>query len=222
MSPDTPSWMPERAEQVKKLLDRLAHRPPYKVAPADQRERMRDVQTFNADEIVELLDAVEDMYTHLTRDRPEVICLCGSTRFWQTYHDVGWELTLQGKIVFAVGVCKHAEDHGGEALGQDVADALDELHLRKIDRSDKVLVLNVGGYVGESTAKEIVYAHQTGKPVTFLEPEKTPYHDFNTLGYCEHCQCEIIGRKYGCCPELVGKNPPISDKKALDIAPGVS
>lgn len=104
------------------------------------------------------------------QERPEIICLCGSTRFWDTFHAVGWELTLQGKIVLSIGVCKHAEDHGGEALGQDVADMLDELHLRKIDLADTVWILNVGGYIGDSTRKELEYAREQGKHIIFLEP----------------------------------------------------
>ena len=87
----------------------------------------------------------------------------------QAFHDVGWQLTLAGKIILSVGVCKHAEDHGGEALGQDVANMLDELHLRKIDLADKIFVLNVGGYIGESTCKEIEYAQRHNKPVLYLE-----------------------------------------------------
>jgi len=45
---------------------------------------------------------------------------------------------------------------------------LDELHLRKIDLADEVLVLNVDDYVGESTAREIAYAKQHGKHVRWL------------------------------------------------------
>ena len=100
---------------------------------------------------------------------PEVICLCGSTRFMDAFHATGWQLTLDGYIVLTVGVCKHAEDHGGEALGQDVADKLDELHRRKIDLADLVMVLNVGGYIGESTRAEIEYAEVHGKMVVYLE-----------------------------------------------------
>jgi len=104
-------------------------------------------------------------------DFPEIVCLCGSTRFMDAFHAAGWQLTLQGKIVLSVGVCKHAEDHGGEALGQEVADRLDELHFRKIELADRTHILNVGGYIGESTRKELNYARSLGKPVTFLEPE---------------------------------------------------
>ena len=100
---------------------------------------------------------------------PEIICLCGSTRFMDVFHAVGWQLTLDGCIVLTVGVCKHAEDHGGEALGQDVADALDELHCRKIDLSDRVYILKVDGYIGESTRREIAYAKQVNKSILYLE-----------------------------------------------------
>ena len=42
--------------------------------------------------------------------------------------------------------------------------------VRKIDLADRVLVVNPGGYVGESTSREIAYARETGKPVSFTEP----------------------------------------------------
>jgi len=106
----------------------------------------------------------------LSPDFPEIVCLCGSTRFMETFFNVGWQLTLEGKIVLSVGVCKHAEDHGAEALGQDVADRLDELHKRKIDLADWIYVLNVGGYIGKSTQGEIDYVELLSKPIRYLEP----------------------------------------------------
>ena len=105
---------------------------------------------------------------------PAIVCLCGSTRFMDAFHEAGWQLTLNGYIVLTVGVCKHAEHHGGEALGGDVAARLDELHLRKIDLAEWVLVLNVDGYVGESTRREVLYAYDQGKRVTYIEPDKIP------------------------------------------------
>ena len=100
---------------------------------------------------------------------PHIVCLCGSTRFMEAFFEAGWKFTLEGKIVLSVGVCKHAKHHGAEALGPGVAAKLDELHLRKIDLSDSVFVLNVGGYIGESTANEIAYAEQHNKPIGYLE-----------------------------------------------------
>jgi hypothetical protein len=89
------------------------------------------------------------------------------------FHAAGWERTLAGEIVLSVGVAKHIQTpdggHAAEALGPGVAEMLDELHKRKIDLADYVLVLNVGGYIGESTRSEIEYAMAHGKPVTYLE-----------------------------------------------------
>jgi len=105
----------------------------------------------------------------LARPANLIVCLCGSTRFMDKFHEVGWQFTLDGAIVLTVGVCKHGEDHGGEALGPEVEAKLDELHLRKIDLADCVMVLNVGGYIGESTRKEIEYATAQGKQISYLE-----------------------------------------------------
>jgi len=80
---------------------------------------------------------------------------------------------MAGEIVLSVGFYPHAKaEHGhGEGVGHDSAEkiTLDELHKRKIDLADYVLVLNVGGYIGESTRSEIEYAEKIGRPVSYLE-----------------------------------------------------
>ncbi len=91
--------------------------------------------------------------------------------------EAGWRETRAGKIVLSVAVCKYSEaaadgGHGAERLGPEVVEQLDELHLRKIDLADEVLILNVGGYIGYSTGNELRYARSLGKPVRFLEPEE--------------------------------------------------
>ncbi len=105
---------------------------------------------------------------HLPPD-PKIVCLCGSTRFMDAFFEAGWSETLKGHIVLSVGVVTTAADHAGEALGTEVVEMLDELHWRKIDLADEVLVLNVGGYIGFSTRREIDYAEYTGKPIRYLE-----------------------------------------------------
>ena len=47
---------------------------------------------------------------------------------------------------------------------------LDDMHLRKIDLADEIFVINVGGYIGESSRREIGYAEKKGKKVNYLEP----------------------------------------------------
>ena len=99
---------------------------------------------------------------------PRIVCLCGSTRFWKTFQEASLRETLMGRIVLSVGCATASdEDHG---LTCDQKERLDELHLQKIDLADEVLVLNVGGYVGESTGNELAYALAGGKFVRTLEP----------------------------------------------------
>lgn len=109
---------------------------------------------------------------------PRVVCLCGSTRFYEQFQQANYERTMAGEIVLSVGFYPHAKaEHGhGEGVGHDSAEkvALDELHKRKIDLADSVLVLNVGGYMGKSTRSEIEYAERIGRPVRYLEPISVP------------------------------------------------
>lgn len=113
----------------------------------------------------------------ITDDRPEVVTLCGSTRFYDEFQEANYRLTMEGKIVLSVGFYPHAKaKHGhGEGVGHDSAQkvALDDLHKRKIDMSDRVLVLNVGGYIGASTRSEIEHARRVGVPVDYLETQPT-------------------------------------------------
>jgi hypothetical protein len=105
-------------------------------------------------------------------DRPTVVCLCGSTRFKDTFERVAAEQTCAGRIVLTVNEFGN-DGHPEKAHLRDVSPeekaALDELHKRKIDLADEVLVLNVGGYIGDSTRSEIAYAEKSGKPVRYLE-----------------------------------------------------
>ena len=107
--------------------------------------------------------------------RPTIVCLCGSTRFYREFRRANYEETMAGKIVLSVGFFIHSpEESHGEARGctPEQKIALDELHKRKIDLADEVLILNVGGYIGESTGSELDYARERDKVIRFLEPEE--------------------------------------------------
>ncbi|MBM7786076.1 hypothetical protein [Tenggerimyces flavus] len=104
-------------------------------------------------------------------DRPEIVCICGSARFADELRAANRDLTLAGVIVVAPGVFRPAEDHdANEVITDEQKTALGALHLRKIDLADRVLVVNPGGYIGESTSREIAYARATGKPISFTDP----------------------------------------------------
>lgn len=99
-------------------------------------------------------------------DRPEIVCICGSARFAREMRDANRDLTFAGIIVVAPG---EAGDAAG-SISSEQKTMLDMLHLHKIDLADRVLVVNPGGYIGESTGKEIAYARANGKPVSFTDP----------------------------------------------------
>lgn len=98
----------------------------------------------------------------------KVITLCGSTRFRDEFIAEQKRLTLEGNLVISVGLFGHSGDN--EVWDEGTKEMLDDMHLRKIDMADEIFVINPGGYIGESTAKEIEYARKTNKPVKFLEP----------------------------------------------------
>jgi hypothetical protein len=104
-------------------------------------------------------------------DRPEIVCICGSIRFADEMRAANRDLTFAGVIVVAPGVFLRAEDHeANEFITNEQKTALGALHLRKIDLADRVLIVNPGGYIGESTSREIAYARATGKPISFTDP----------------------------------------------------
>ena len=109
--------------------------------------------------------------------KPEVVCICGSTRFADQHAIARWELERDGSHIclminylpawYAEQEGWNGHDHFGEAAG--TKEALDELHKRKIDLCDWVLVINQGGYIGDSTRSEIEYAETQSKPIQYLE-----------------------------------------------------
>ncbi|SRR5581483_3017396 len=104
---------------------------------------------------------------------PKIVCLCGSTRFSEEFRQANLRETLAGHIVLTIGVDTKSDADLLLAGDLTLADKerLDGLHLRKIDLADEVVILNVNGYVGESTQHEIEYARVQGKPIRWLEPE---------------------------------------------------
>ena len=104
----------------------------------------------------------------------KVITLCGSTRFKDEFLKVQKDLTLKGNIVISVGLFGHSGDsevweNMNEGSLTKTKEMLDDMHKRKIDMADEIFVINVNGYIGESTKSEIEYAKSLGKRVIYLE-----------------------------------------------------
>lgn len=103
----------------------------------------------------------------------KIVTLCGSTRFYEAFVEANRQETLAGRIVLSVGCFGHRPDVAG-SLTPEQKEAVDALHLEKIEMSDEILVLNVNGYVGASTEREICYAFSRDKKIRWWEPYRVP------------------------------------------------
>jgi hypothetical protein len=147
-----------------------------------------------------------------------IITLCGSARFESQFHSWNERLTLAGHTVF--GLTSYPSVHGGKKdwYTEEQKKLLGAAHLRKIDASDVVLVLNVDGYVGDSTEREIRHAVANNKRVYVLttsgvygsdaldrlrtdglDPSKIGVPICHHLGCDDPAKCDQPGR-YKCGP----------------------
>jgi hypothetical protein len=121
---------------------------------------------------VEKMTRDKTRHFSLEGDFPTIVCLCGSTKFMEAFQAANLRETLAGRIVLSVG-CYTKSDHDifGSLKPYDAGklkEKLDRLHKRKIDLADEIFVLNVNGYIGDSTRSEIEYAKSTGKTVRYM------------------------------------------------------
>ncbi len=136
---------------------------------------IRDLARLHVEQAVDFAYRVADAMVArraLSADRPRVVCLCGSTRFANEFMAAQFSETIAGRIVLTVGCFPRKADGTWDRMmvSDEQKVALDALHLRKIEMADEVFVVNVGGYVGPSTANEIAHARKLSKPIRWLEP----------------------------------------------------
>jgi len=90
-----------------------------------------------------------------------IVCLCGSTKFLAEERIAYFNETMSGNIVLS---------HSGKRTTDKITGGfLDQLHFKKIEMSDEIIVLNIGGYIGESTSNEIEHARRLGKLIRYFE-----------------------------------------------------
>lgn len=116
-------------------------------------------------------ELVRDYITWIKwRDKPKVICYCGSLRVaLEAFKKAEYESLMRNEIAL-LPCCMFVDIEREYGAGSDYKQKADELHKRKIDICDEVFVLNVAGYIGDSTRSEIEYAKSIGKPINYLEP----------------------------------------------------
>lgn len=92
------------------------------------------------------------------------ITLCGSARFQRAYRE--WTARLmveQSAMVYFAPLIPN--------LSREAKQRIDEIWFAQIAASDEIFVLDVGGYIGESTGEEIAFAEEVGIAVRYLSKE---------------------------------------------------
>ena len=94
----------------------------------------------------------------------KVVTICGSMRFAKQMQEIALELeTKRGYCVF-----QPIGDADTKLTDEDIK-RLAEAHYHKIDLSDAVYIVNIGGYIGKSVSEEIEYAKAHGKEIIMHE-----------------------------------------------------
>ena len=94
----------------------------------------------------------------------KVVTLCGSMRFSKQMQEIALELEVkQGYCVLTPVGEKKVQPSEKEI------EKLAQAHFKKIDMSDAVYVVNIGGYIGESVSREVCYAKEHNKEIIYHE-----------------------------------------------------
>ena len=111
-------------------------------------------------------------YTHPTITEfpiKGVITLCGSVRFRKQFDEVAAELCFNRWIALSLQIWGTEEKTGYIDDNNPLKELLEEMHRQKIAIGEAIIVINVGGYYGKSTTKEIEYARSIGRRIIWLE-----------------------------------------------------
>ena len=92
-----------------------------------------------------------------------IITVCGSYKFKKEMAEAAEALTLAGNCVLMPNeLTKDKEDYAEVEIRM-----IDLMHKEKIKLSDAIVVVNVGGYVGNSTQSEITFAKKLNKEIMY-------------------------------------------------------
>lgn len=92
-----------------------------------------------------------------------VITICGSLKFKQEMINIAEKMTLLGYCVITPVFPVSQNPNYTPRQIQNLKNS----HLKKIEISDAILVVNVNNYIGKSTHLEIEYAKQYNKQVLY-------------------------------------------------------
>ena len=87
--------------------------------------------------------------------------MCGSMRFEKEMMETAFLLETQRNI--NILQCVYTD----KQLTEKEKTQITKAHYHKIDISDGIYVMNIGGYIGKSVAAEIEYAKKLGKEILY-------------------------------------------------------
>lgn len=95
----------------------------------------------------------------------KIMTVCGSLRFYKEMMEITEKLELEGNcmLVPIYNPSKSSKDD----FTEEEALVLDKMHKERIKISDAVLIVNVDGYIGNSTKNEIEFAKSLNKEIIY-------------------------------------------------------
>lgn len=96
----------------------------------------------------------------------KIITICGSLKEKAEIMKVAMKLSIKGNIVLTPIFPYREEDM---KLTKEEINTLGRIHKEKIKLSDAIVVVNVDGYIGQSTNSEIEYARLLNKEVIYYK-----------------------------------------------------
>ena len=93
----------------------------------------------------------------------KTLTMCGSMRFAKEMAETAF--ILETEHSFNILQCTY--DTQNLPLSVEEIKAVTAAHYRKIDLSDGIFVMDIGGYTGRSTADEIRYAQSRNKEIYY-------------------------------------------------------
>ncbi len=93
----------------------------------------------------------------------KIYTLCGSMRFEKEMRKIAYDLEVRNN--WCILQCAYGESQAVPSAAE--LDRIKAAHLRKIDLSDGIYIVNINGYVGGSVKQEIDYARNNGKEIVY-------------------------------------------------------
>lgn len=93
----------------------------------------------------------------------KTVTICGSMKFSKEMKIVAFEL----ESIAGYNVLQCTYNELNREITPEMFENLNQIHLRKIDMSDMIYVVDVHGYIGNAVEKEIEYAKHHHKEIVF-------------------------------------------------------